>query len=80
MSTLWTEKYYPNGASETTSVKTESFPEMQVDFDTKSGTHEKFHTRQEARTIWAKLLRKRGYSPIGNRTWVQDGFAAVIVP
>jgi hypothetical protein len=80
MSTLWTEKYYPDGTGETDAIESESFPEMEVDFDSKLGTREKFHTLQEARTAWAKLLRKRGYRPIGNRTWVKSGFAAVIVP
>jgi len=84
MDTLWTEKYYLDGIDEIPptkpSIKGESFPEFYVDFDAKTGAREKFHTRQEARTMWAKLLRSRGYKPIGNRTWVRDGFAAVIVP
>jgi hypothetical protein len=75
-----TEKYYHNGADKMSTIKGEDFPEMQVDFDAKTGAREKFHTRQEARTMWAKLLRSRGYKPTGNRTWVRDGFAAVIVP
>jgi len=61
-------------------IKNEDFPELQVDFDAKIGTREKFHSLQEARTVWANLLRKRGYHPIGNHTWVREDFAAVIVP
>ena len=73
-----TEKY--SAETKTASIRAESFPELQVDFDAKVGTAEKFHTLQEARTMFARALRKRGYRPIGNRTWVKDGFAAVIVP
>lgn len=59
---------------------TERFPELETDFNSKTGTVEKFHNLQEARIVYAQTLRKRGYRPIGNRTWVRDGFAAVIVP
>jgi hypothetical protein len=79
MGTQWTEQYYSdevNGAH----LEREDFPEMQVDYDTKLGTNERLHSFQEAHTVWAKLLRARGYRPIGNRTWVRDGHRAVIVP
>lgn len=79
MSTQWTEKYYDEVDGKAI-IKAESFPELQVDFDTKTGTPEKFHTRQEARIMFAQALRRHGYRPIGNRTWVYDGVAAVIVP
>jgi len=60
-------------------LPTERFPEIQVECDN-LGVKEKFGNLGQARITFTQALRKRGYHPIGNRTWVKPGFAAVIAP
>ena len=57
------------------------FPELVHDYNRSTiGVTDEASNRKAARQQIAHVLRERGYRPTFNKTWVKEGYAAVILP